>query len=91
MARSNASSRVRWATVIEKVLIMMKIPTNSAIPAKPSRKYVKNRSPSSMLLALSAASSSPVRTVYSGPSTAAIASRTVSRSAPGATSTDISL
>jgi hypothetical protein len=35
--RSRASSRVRWATMMAKVLKMRKAPTNSATPAKPSR------------------------------------------------------
>ena len=34
--RSSANSRMRWATVIEKVLKMMKAPTNSAMPANAS-------------------------------------------------------
>ena len=36
--RSVANSRVRCATVIERVLKITKEPTNSAIPAKASRK-----------------------------------------------------
>ncbi len=35
-ARSSASSLVRWATSIVKVLAMMKMPTNRAMPAKTS-------------------------------------------------------
>ena len=35
--RSVASSRVRWAIVIESVLAITKLPTNSAIPPKASR------------------------------------------------------
>ena len=35
--RSIANSRIRWATVIEYVLKMMKRPTNTAAPAKASR------------------------------------------------------
>jgi hypothetical protein len=38
---------VRWATSIEKVLRMMKEPTNSATPAKTSRKTLMNDRPSS--------------------------------------------
>ncbi len=37
MARISASSLVRCATMMEKVLKMMNAPTNRAIPAKPSR------------------------------------------------------
>ena len=36
--RSVANSRVRWATVIDRVLKITKAPTNSAIAPKPSRK-----------------------------------------------------
>lgn len=36
-ARSSASSLVRWATSMVKVLAMMNVPTKSAIPAKTSR------------------------------------------------------
>ena len=35
--RSIANSRIRWATVIEYVLKMMKRPTNTAAPANASR------------------------------------------------------
>ena len=37
-ARISASSRVRCATMMENVLRMRKMPTNSATPAKPIRK-----------------------------------------------------
>jgi hypothetical protein len=40
--RSVASSRVRWATVIDIVLKMTNAPTKSAIPPKASRKYSMN-------------------------------------------------
>ncbi len=36
--RSVANSRVRWATVIDRVLKITNAPTNSAMPPKPSRK-----------------------------------------------------
>ena len=38
IVRSVANSRVRWATVIEKVLKMTNAPTKSAMPAKTRRK-----------------------------------------------------
>lgn len=38
-ARSRPISRVRWATSIEKVLMIRKPPTSSEIPAKPSIAY----------------------------------------------------
>ena len=41
-ARSIANSRVRWATVIEKVLKMMKAPTSTAAPASASSAGVRN-------------------------------------------------
>ena len=41
-ARSSASSRVRWATSIEKVLKMRKIATNSAMNANASRNVLMN-------------------------------------------------
>ncbi len=39
MARIRPISRVRWATSIEKVLMIRKTPTRKAIPAKPSSAY----------------------------------------------------
>ncbi len=41
IARNIAISLDRWATVMEKVLLMMKAPTKIAIPAKISRKILK--------------------------------------------------
>ena len=38
--RSVANSRIRCATVIASVLAMTKLPTKSAMPAKPSREYL---------------------------------------------------
>ncbi len=38
--RSVANSRVRWATVIDRVLKITNAPTSSAMPPKPSRKYL---------------------------------------------------
>ena len=45
-ARRSASSRVRWAVMIENVLKMMNAPTNSAMNAKTRRAVLKNPSPS---------------------------------------------
>ncbi len=59
-ARSRASSRLRWATRIEKVLTMMNDPTTRAMPAKISRNVVRNEIASSRSLADSSAASSPV-------------------------------
>jgi hypothetical protein len=61
-ARMSASSRVRCATMIENVLRIRKIPTNSATPAKPSRMLLKKLSPSSNSLVWAACSSAPVLT-----------------------------
>ncbi|HLZ38330.1 MAG TPA: hypothetical protein VKP64_11395 [Mycobacteriales bacterium] len=41
IARSSASSRVRWATSIENVFQMMNEPTNSAMTANTSRNRLK--------------------------------------------------
>ena len=52
--RSVANSRIRCATVIASVLAITKLPTNSAMPPKPSRKYLMTFRPS-WLSALSSA------------------------------------
>ena len=39
--RSVANSRVRWATVIDRVLKITNAPTSSATPPNPSRKYFR--------------------------------------------------
>ena len=44
--RRVASSRIRCVTVIASVLAITKLPTNSAIPPKPSRKYLMKFRPS---------------------------------------------
>ena len=66
--RSVANSRVRCATVIESVLKMTNAPTKSAIPAKESRKYRMIVVNVAISLDCSSASSTPVRTVTSPPS-----------------------
>ena len=60
--RSVANSRERWATVIESVLRITNAPTNSAMPPKPSRKYVMNFRLSLVSLESAAACASPVLT-----------------------------
>ena len=50
--RSVASSRIRCATVIASVLAITKLPTKSAMPAKPSRAYLMMFSPSWVSLAV---------------------------------------
>ena len=61
-ARSSASSRVRWATRITKVLLMMNAPTSSATPAKIFMKMAKKSASSLLRLAFSASSAAPVTT-----------------------------
>ena len=55
-----ASSRVRWATSMVKVLAIRKTPTKRAIPAKTSRMVLRPLSPASVCLASSSASAAPV-------------------------------
>ncbi len=59
-ARSRASSRVRWATMMLKVFTIRNVPTSSATPANTSRTVVKNEMPFWTSLAFSLASSAPV-------------------------------
>ena len=56
MARIRPISRVRWATSIEKVLKIRKMPTRKAIPAKPSITYfmTSRKEPTSLRLASAA-------------------------------------
>ena len=61
-ARSIAICRERWATVIEKVLLMMKAPTNIATNANTSMKMPNAPKDSSKAFSASATSSSPVMT-----------------------------
>ncbi len=65
-ARRRASSRVRWATRMEKVFRMMKEPTKREIRAKINRKVVKNPSALLTCWADSLASSAPVTASYPG-------------------------
>ncbi len=67
-ARISASSLVRWATSMVKVLAMMNVPTNRAIPAKTSRAVCMPLIDRAMVSAWSSASCLPVvvRTVPSG-------------------------
>ena len=71
MVRSIANSRVRWATVMENVLKMMKAPTRTATPAKPSSAKRISRPISALSsLACSAESSAAVCTISPGSSRA---------------------
>ena len=71
--RSVASSRVRWAIVIDRVLAITKLPTNSAMPPNASRKSWKMlRNPLVSLVAC-AACAWPVLTWALGPSSGSTA------------------
>ena len=50
--RRVASSRMRCATVIASVLAITKLPTKSAMPPKPSRKYLMKFRPCCVSLAV---------------------------------------
>ena len=89
IARSRASSRLRWATRIENVLTMRNAPTVSAMPAKTRRKVVTNDSASSIRLAARAAVASPVAAWVSDGSTFATLARSSSWLVPGAAVTQI--
>ena len=85
--RSSASSRVRWPTVIEKVLKIVKPPTNSAMPAKISSAVEMNDSSLSTALDSSLATLWPLTTCTPDGRSLAIASWSLTLSAPGAAST----
>ncbi len=63
MARIRPISRVRWATSMEKVLMIRKMPTRNAIPAKPSMAYFMTSMNSLTLSWLASAVSSAVITL----------------------------
>jgi hypothetical protein len=60
-ARSRASSRLRWATRMEKVLMMMNEPTTRDTAAKTSRKVLRKPRICSMPSLVVSTTSSPVR------------------------------
>ncbi len=60
MARRSASSRLRWATRIEKVLTMRNAPTVRATPAKTRRNVVTNDRASSIRVDARSEVASPV-------------------------------
>ena len=64
--RSSASSRARWATVIENVLKIRKAPTSTAMNANASRPVVRNVRPSRMSSPALSASCAAVRTCAVG-------------------------
>ena len=79
--RRVASSRARWATVIESVFAMTNAPTNRAMPAKASRKSRNVSSTPFESLKSACACWPPVRTRVCGGST----ERICASSAPVAT------
>ena len=87
--RSVANSRERWATVIESVLRITNAPTNSAMPAKPSRKYEMNFRLSLTSLESAAAWASPVLTSAVLGSSGWIASASCSGVVPSAAFTEM--
>ena len=90
-ARSSASSRLRWATRIEKVLMMRKIPTTRATPAKTSRNVVMKPRTSSRPSLLTSTISSPVRTCSPSGTTAVTASASSVWATPSAARSVIEL
>ena len=64
--RSSASSRARWATVIENVLKIRNAPTSTAMNANASRPVVRNDRPSRMSSPAASASCAAVRTCAVG-------------------------
>ncbi len=81
--RSSASSRVRWPTMMEKVLRMVKPPTNSAMKAKTSNAVLRKPRAWPMALVASLTTVWPVTTSALCGRTRAMARSTVALSAPG--------
>ena len=89
--RSRASSRVRWATMMVKVLKIRKAPTSRATKAKASSAVPRNRPMVSLMAAAeSSASSSPVSTSYLGSTAARMRSRSCPAVTPSSAATSIS-
>ena len=89
--RSRASSRVRWATMMVKVLKIRNAPTSRATKAKASRAVPRNRPRVSLMAAAeSSASSWPVRTSYLGSMAARMRSRSCAGVTPSTAATSIS-
>ncbi len=85
--RRVASSRERWATVIDSVLKMTKAPTNSATPPKASRVPRMKVMPSDTTSLSLAACSSPVASSTPGGRTASMRPPSSSVEVPGAAAT----
>ena len=89
--RSVASSRVRWAMVIERVLKITNAPTKSAIPPKPSRKPRMNERNVSTFFLSAFACSSAVLTWTSPGTTDRISRTSRSCETPGFAATEIAV
>ncbi len=89
--RSRANSRVRWPTMIEKVLKMVNPPTNSEMKANTSSAVEKNPSAWLTLLDCSLATVWPVTTSTPEGSSLAMARCTTCLSAPGVANTSMAL
>jgi hypothetical protein len=88
-SRIRASSFVRCATMIEKVLRIRNTPTNRATPANPSRTLLKNARPERKLPTVSSYNCLPVFTAYVSPTAARTASRNLVGLVPGAACTSM--
>jgi hypothetical protein len=89
--RSRASSRVRWATMMVKVLKIRNAPTSRDTKAKASRAVPRNRPMVSLIwAAVSSASSWPVSASYLGSTAARMRSRSCSGVTPSSAATSIS-
>ena len=87
--RSNPNSRIRWATVIEKMLKIRKLPTSSVIPLNTSRMMRKKLSWSLMSWDWRSAACVPVSTVRRGGRTRSIRSLSSRGETPAAALTEI--
>ena len=88
--RMSANSRVRWATVTEKVLKIRKPPTSTATPANTSSAMRMKPSASERSWACFSACSSPVRTAKPEPSSAATVAFSSSGEVPPAAAIEMS-
>ena len=89
IARSSAFSRVRWATVMKKVLKMMNPPTSRATRAKISMKVLKNDNPWRRASWLSSVTVAPVTTSMPGGRTSPIRSTSSSCDTPSSAATEM--
>ena len=88
---NSASSRVRWPTMIEKVLKMVNPPTNREMNANTSRAVEKNDRAWLMSLVCSLATVCPVTTSTPAGSTVAISCCRAGLSVPGLAATSMAL